>query len=74
MAFTPMKMREAPATSAYARANERKIVFRAGTYVTGMPLLMALLGAGFGNINICCKSRAAEDTEIDPGGAVFRRS
>ena len=38
-----MKMSTAPITSAHPRANDRKIVLRAGTYVTGMPAIISSL-------------------------------
>jgi hypothetical protein len=40
-----MKISLLPRVSAQASASDRKIVFRAGTYVTGMPLLMASASA-----------------------------
>ena len=43
-----MNISLAPSTSAHASANERKIVFRAGTYVTGIPCSISALSRPFG--------------------------
>ena len=66
-----MKMSEDPRTSAQASANDRKIVFLAGTYVTGIPSEAPDAPESFGTSRSPVSAEAAERPEVDLGDQVL---